>query len=85
LDRQRLIDNKNALDDAKADLVLDAALYALLSLRLQAVEKGLGSGLKNKVRARLNQWISEKIKRTEREGREAAILRRLSGYVSQIQ
>src|ERR1035441_2977994 len=60
MDSQRLIDNKKALNPQKANDVVDAALSALLRLRLQAVEKGLGAGLKNKIRARMYQWITEK-------------------------
>jgi hypothetical protein len=84
VDSQRVIENKNAMDPVKADLVLDTALFSLLNLRLQAVEKGLGTGLKNKVRAHLYQWISEKVQKADREGKDPAILRRLNGYVAQI-
>jgi len=83
VDSQRIIDNKNSLDSSKAEIVLDTALSALLNLRLQAVEKGLGSGLKNKVRAHLVQWIAEKIQKAGRDGKDPAILTRLNGYVSQ--
>ncbi len=82
IDSQRVIDNKNALDPQKADMVVDVALSALLNLRLQAVEKGLGSGLKNKVRARMYQWINEKIQKAGKEGKDVIFLRRLSGYIT---
>jgi hypothetical protein len=82
VDSQRIIDNKNALDPQKADTVVDAALSVLLNLRLQAVEKGLGTGLKNKVRARMYQWINEKIQRAGQEGKDVANLKRLSNFVS---
>jgi len=82
VDSQRLIENKNALDPQKAEGVLDTALSSLLKLRLQAVEKGLGTGLKNKVRAHLYQWISEKTQKAVREGKDAENLKRLSGYVA---
>lgn len=82
VDSQRLIENKNALNSQKADEVLDAALAALLKLRLQAVEKGLGAGLKNKVRAHLYQWISEKTQKAVQDGKNALNLKRLSGYVA---
>ncbi len=85
VESQRIIDNKNALDAQRAELVLDTALSALLNLRLQAVEKGLGAGLRNKVRANLYQWITEKLQKTERDGKDPAILRRLNGYVSQVE
>ncbi len=82
MDNQRIIENKKTIDPQKADEVVDAALSTLLSLRLQAVEKGLGSGLKNKVRARMYQWISEKSQKAIKEGRDHAALKRLSGYVA---
>jgi hypothetical protein len=82
VDSQRIIDNKNTLDPQKADAVLDAALSTLLRLRLQAVEKGLGTGLKNKVRAHLYQWISEKTQKAGREGKDTTNLKRLSSYVA---
>ncbi len=82
VDSQRLMDNKKALDPQRADEVLDAALATLLKLRLQAVEKGLGTGLKNKVRVHLYQWISEKTQKAIREGKNAAHLKRLSSYVA---
>jgi hypothetical protein len=81
VDSQRIIENKNLLDPLKADAAVDAALSALLTLRLQAVEKGLGIGLKNKVRARLYQWINEKVQKADREGGDSASLRRLSSYI----
>ena len=84
VESQRIIDNKNALEAPRAELVLDTALSALLNLRLQAVEKGLGAGLKNKVRAHLYQWITDKLQKAEREGRDPAILMRLNGYISQV-
>ena len=82
VDSQRIIENKNSLDSQKADVVLDSALSSLLRLRLQAVEKGLGTGLKNKVRAHLYQWISEKTQKAIRDGKNAVSLKRLSGYVA---
>lgn len=82
MDSQRIIENKNALDSKKSTEVLDAALATLLRLRLQAVEKGLGTGLKNKVRAHLYQWISEKTQKAVRDGKDAADLKRLSTYVA---
>jgi hypothetical protein len=82
VDSQRVIENKNALDPSKADATVDAALSALLGLRLQAVEKGLGAGLKNKIRARLYQWINEKVQKAERDRKDVSFLIRLRAYVS---
>lgn len=82
VDSQRIIENKNALEPQKADPAVDAALSGLLSLRLQAVEKGLGAGLKNKVRARMYQWINEKIQRAGKDGKETSYLKRLGSYVA---
>jgi hypothetical protein len=82
LDSRRILDNKAALDPRKADEVVDSALAALLRLRLQAVEKGLGAGLKNKIRARLYQWVSEKTQKAAAGGRDQRYLKRLNGYVA---
>lgn len=81
VDSQRLIENKNALDPQKADVVVDTALSTLLNLRLQAVEKGLGTGLRNKIRAHMYQWISEKIQKAGRDKKDDASLKRLSSYL----
>jgi hypothetical protein len=81
MDGHRIIENKKVLDPNKADEVVDAALSGLLRLRLQAVEKGLGPGLRNKVRARMYQWISEKTQKAANEGRDGGNLKRLSSYV----
>ncbi len=82
MEGQRIIENKKTIDPNKAEEVVDAALSGLLKLRLQAIEKGLGTGLKNKVRARMYQWISEKTQKAASEGKDGLILKRLSGYVA---
>lgn len=82
VDSHRILENKNAMDPQKADAVIDAALSALINLRLQAVEKGLGTGLKNKVRARLIQWLNEKTKKTVQEGKDTSYLKRLNNYLA---
>jgi hypothetical protein len=81
VDGQRLIDNKNALGQPKGDETLDAALSTLLRLRLQAIEKGLGTGLKNKIRARMYQWVTEKGKKNLVEGKAGGEIQRLNGYI----
>jgi hypothetical protein len=81
LDSQRLVENKNSLDPSKANVVFDTGLGTLLSLRLQAVEKGLGTGMKNKVRARLYQWINEKVERAAQANKEVDDLTRLKSFV----
>jgi hypothetical protein len=81
LDSQRLVENKNSLNPSKANAVFDAGLGTLLSLRLQAVEKGLGTGMKNKIRARLYQWINEKVERAAQANKEVDDLNRLKGFV----
>lgn len=78
---EKIIENKDALDPQKAEVILDAALTNLLNLRLQAVEKGLGTGLKNKIRTHLIQWISEKIKKSGPTGKNILTLRRLNSYL----
>lgn len=82
VDSQRILENKNSLDPQKGDETLDAALSALLKIRLQAVEKGLGTGLRNKVRAHMYQWISQKLQKAGAEGKDPAPLKRLSSYVT---
>lgn len=84
VDPQRLIDNKNAMGFPRGEETLDAALSALLKLRMQAVEKGLGTGLKNKIRARMYQWITEKGKKSGADGKPAKDVQRLSGYIMLI-
>lgn len=79
---ERIIENKSILDSQKADAAVDAALVTLLKLRLQAVEKGLGTGLKNKIRARLYQWISDKTQKATKEGKDVVSLNRLGGYLA---
>ncbi|HVZ80543.1 MAG TPA: hypothetical protein VHE12_07040 [bacterium] len=81
LDAQRLIDNKNTMGTPKGDETLDAALSTLLRLRLQAIEKGLGAGLKNKIRARMFQWVTEKGKKSAIDGKPSRDFQRLSGYI----
>ncbi|MGH7739886.1 MAG: hypothetical protein ACREL1_07045 [bacterium] len=81
LDSQRLVENKNVIAPMKADAVLDAGLSQLLSLRLQAIEKGLGAGMKNKVRARLYQWINDKVEKTVHAGKDAGDLNRLKSLL----
>lgn len=84
VDPQRVIDNKNAMGFPRGEETLDAALSALLKLRMQAVEKGLGTGLKNKIRARMYQWITEKGKKSGADGKPSKDVQRLSGYIMLI-
>jgi len=81
LDSQRLIENKSALDATNAKTVFDLALGSLVSMRLQAVEKGLGTGMKNKVRARLYHWINEKIEKESLHHKNVEDLNRLKNFV----
>jgi hypothetical protein len=81
IDSQRIIENKNALDPHKADMTMDLALSGLLSLRFQAVEKGLGTGLKSKIRARMYHWIGEKIQKAVTESKDITNLQRLQSYL----
>jgi hypothetical protein len=83
VDSQRILENKKNMDPAKADAVMDIALSALLKLRLQAVEKGLGAGLKNKIRAQMFQWVNEKTQKAGKEGKNTSYLLRLNSYVTQ--
>jgi hypothetical protein len=81
IDSQRIIENKNALDSHKADMMMDLALSGLLKLRFQAVEKGLGTGLRNKIRARFYNWIGEKIQKAVMENKDINNLQRLQSYL----
>jgi len=81
LDSQRLIENKSLLESAKAKTGFDLALGTLLSLRLQAIEKGLGAGMKNKVRARLYHWINDKIEKEHLASKNTEDLNRLKNFV----
>jgi hypothetical protein len=56
LNAQRMLDNKNLLDQKQAEIILDTALALLLNFRLQAVEKGLGSECSTRIRTHLKKW-----------------------------
>jgi hypothetical protein len=60
LDEIRMLQNKSSLDPAQADSVQDLALGALYELRMQAVEKGLGVGLREKIRSRYCLWLTDR-------------------------
>ncbi len=81
LNGQKIIENKSSLRSAHAEVLLDSALTSLLNLRLQAVEKGLGSGLRNKVRAHLLHWIGEKCDSEKKLGNDISMFKRLSAYI----
>jgi hypothetical protein len=81
LESQRLIENKSTLESAKSKAIFDLALGTLLSLRLQSIEKGLGTGMKNKVRARLYHWINEKIEKEHSTNKNVEDLNRLKNFV----
>jgi hypothetical protein len=81
LDSQRMLENKAALPLENVDAALDIAFGTLLDLRLQAIEKGLGTGMKTKVRARLMQWITEKIEKSRKLDRDIHALQRLRALI----
>lgn len=81
LNSQKIVENKSLLWADEAGLLLDSALATLLNLRLQSIEKGLGIGLKNKVRAHLFHWLNEKIENEKKLGNDISMLKRLSGYI----
>jgi hypothetical protein len=81
LNIQRMLDNKNALDQKQADIVLDEALVFLLNLRLQAIEKGLGADSSNKIRTHLKKWADETSQKNGYGKEDPKILRRLSNYL----
>jgi hypothetical protein len=81
LNTHRMLTNKSALDEKQADIILDTALVSLLNLRLQAVEKGLGSEYSTRIRARLKNWLSDAIQKNGLGKDDPKILRRLSNYL----
>ena len=70
LDEMRLIQNKAALPPAQADQIQDLAFGALYNSRMQAVEKGLGTGLRSKIQSRYRQWLSEKRDKAAASGQD---------------
>ncbi len=81
LDNLRMQENKDALPPVLADDSIDTAFRFLLDLRLKAVDKGLGTGMRTKVRARLTQWVAERIEKTRRLGRDVKVLQRLRALI----
>jgi hypothetical protein len=81
LNVQKMLDNKNGLDPKQADIILDTALSFLLSLRLQAIEKGLGEETASKIRIRLKKWADETSQKNGYGKDDPKILRRLSNYL----
>lgn len=81
LDSQRMLENKGLLPADRADRLFDEAFAFLLDLRLQAVEKGLGTGMKTKIRARMHQWMSQKIERARELSRDPRVLERLLALI----
>lgn len=82
LDHQRLIHNKSLLDPARADALEDEALKGLLDLRLLAVEKGFGTGLRVKVHLRMRQWCLSHRDRETAEGAGPECYERLLAMLS---
>jgi hypothetical protein len=81
LNPQRMLDNKSALDQKQAEIILDTALISLLNLRLLAVEKGLGTEYSVKIRTRMKKWLAEEIEKNGLGKDDPKILRRLSHYL----
>ena len=81
LDATRMAENTLALDVSRRDITVNMGLTLLMNLRLQAIEKGLGAGLKNKLRARLIQWVTEKGESASPDGKEAILFRRLKNFI----
>lgn len=81
LNALRMLDNKNALDQKQAEIILDTALALLLNFRLQAVEKGLGSEFSTRIRTHLKTWAYEESQKDGYGKNNPQILRRLSNYL----
>jgi hypothetical protein len=76
-----MVANAWAFDPVQRDITVDMALTFLMSLRFMAIEKGLGAGLRNKLRARLIQWVTDKVESVSGEGKDAGPYRRLRNYI----
>jgi hypothetical protein len=81
LDSQRMTENHSTLPLDRADAMFDQALYHLMDVRLKAVEKGLGTGMRSKVKARILGWIEEKIQQAIAGGRDPEVFRRLRALI----
>ncbi|GEM_PF-1389279 len=82
MDSQRLIHNKTLLDPTRADAVQDAGLGALLEMRLLAVEKGLGAGMRSKIRGRIQSWLTERRDKAVAAGQDPRPIERLRALVA---
>ena len=82
LDGTRMAENSVSMDNSRREITVDMGLSLLMNLRMQAIEKGLGVGFKNKLRARLIQWVGEKADSAARGGKEEGFFHRLKNYLS---
>ncbi len=82
LDGNRMAENAISLEESHREITVDMALVYLMNLRFQAIEKGLGAGFKNKLRARLLQWVVDKAEGANRDGKDSAPFQRLKHYLS---
>jgi hypothetical protein len=82
LDGKRMAENTILLVESQREITVDMALAYLMNLRFQAIEKGLGVGFKNKLRARLFQWVADKEEGVRLEDKDTAPYRRLKSYLS---
>ncbi len=81
LDGNRMAENALVFEPDRREVVMDMGLGFLVNLRFQAIEKGLGAGLKNKLRARLIQWVTQKGDMAVKEGKDPVPYRRLKNYL----
>lgn len=77
LNGMRIYQNKKKIDAEHPDQVIDAALEALLQLRLGAVEKALGTGMRSLMKTRLVEEIRGREKSAGASGTSPVFYRRL--------
>lgn len=77
LNGMRIYQNKKKIDAEHPDQVIDVALEALLQLRLGAVEKALGTGMRSLMKTRLVEEIRRREKSTGASGTSPVFYRRL--------
>jgi hypothetical protein len=80
LNANKMQENKNALDSKQPDALLDTALNALLNLRLQAIEKGLGADTSHIIRDHLKKWADEGSRKEGFGADDPNFLKRLGDY-----
>lgn len=82
LDGKRMAENAILLSESQREITVDMSLSYLMNLRFQAIEKGLGAGFKNKLRARLIQWVDSLEEGARKESKDPGPYNRLKSYLA---